>query len=40
MVLRDDWTGTVEKVNVELLTAPDRRRLLPGAHAAGVIHRG
>ena len=20
MVLRDDWTGTVEKVNVELLT--------------------
>ena len=35
MVLRDDWTGTVDKVNVGLLQAADRRRLLPRAHPAG-----
>ena len=37
MVLRDDWTGTVEKVNTDLLEAADRRRLLPRPHAAGIV---
>ncbi len=39
MVLRDDWTGTVETVNVELLEAADRRRLLPRPDAAGCRRR-
>ena len=40
MVLRDDWTGTVDKVNVGLLQLLIGGRLLPGSHAARIIDRG
>ena len=39
MVLRDDWTGTVERVNTTLLRLLIGRRLLPRADAAGRVDR-
>ncbi len=39
LVLRDDYTGKIEKVNADLLNLLVNHRLHPGGRPAGAVHQ-